>query len=1049
MPDPTTTSPATTVRILDARGNPVTRVIKDQQIRIEVTSPTAVDAASPPGRLEVNLAKEGGWRSDDLTIGWDGNRTAAGTTHVSRPLTIASGGKGAAEWSIEPLGLSWSRGDFSGLGTDDGQVVTVTGPDGSVAAVQVFTSGVTKAHADLVDAANVRAASARTAAAVLTAALAHLDQVAGEPGVDAGKVAELRARLEQRLAWAKRDLCVAERARAHLANPAYATPQQNAAARYFLAGAAGADAGTIDESGLEETLRNASAAMWDGAILDSLTELAKSSYQGITRATGAAQVMTLFGTTELGKPAKWIDRATAALDLISMGALLGANMRYQLDHAIRSDTPPGKWGPGNRPRFDGDDPKTAPTGVHVDPLDLGYSPDGVRAALNTARNHDVIIQARPTVETAPQLKADGAIPKAEAWKAKTSSPVDQLLGADPDVVHGRVSLFEPKPDLFVTELRNAGVPDAAINRSVQAMRDAAAAGERIPIPERPPGSAVPEGLWELAAKRFGQRQAEWVGPTGKKMREAAAKGEIEIEPGGAVKEGGRYITGDYDLWDITDRNGAPLTPGRYATIVAELQANAFEAQHGAHRWWDPQRSSFKAGAEGDAEFATARGIYEKIIESHKPGGEILIAFGPEGPPVAVYSGQTPAPHLGGAPTSAGELVAGSRLVVPSELVWFAGNELVQQSIDYGIDSTELATLFGDVTREAIPCESCIDVLVGDAPTSWWKKPVVVGAAATAVAVGLIFGVLGGEDAEEPVRISLGEDPVLVDEPADEVEVFVPDATMVAFVGECSATVHNPLIGYPDSPSHALDTGIAVGVDGPLPDGLTIEATRAGADAPARAPVDERGVFVLPFPVSAYDTYGILTVRAIVGDTELAVTTQLADVVVGPDEGTNGCTPATELDDAAIRALVSDAGFDPDGGPAGPPAIEEDDPIPPPEDELAIVREFLGQMDRAHRAGDVDFLLDTLDPLTIGRYGRDQCESYLGGVVGSIAEIELLGGQRGPYDYPTDGVTVELFDAWAVQIEATVQGADRVPFDLHLRQTSDGVTWFSDCGTPVD
>ena len=203
--------------------------------------------------------------------------------------------------------------------------------------------------------------------------------------------------------------------------------------------------------------------------------------------------------------------------------------------------------------------------------------------------------------------------------------------------------------------------------------------------------------------------------------------------------------------------------------------------------------------------------------------------------------------------------------------------------------------------------------------------------------------------------------------------------------------------------------------------------------------------------------------------------------VGPAEGPiGGCMPFDQWDADMAVSLLEEAGWAPEGGPIGgfdpldtgvtgdaagdasggddpgtaPGAlaivVDDEGAIPAPEDDLAPVREFLGRFDRAHQEGDVDTLLELLDPLAIARYGEAQCRGYLEAVAGSIRELELLDARRQPYDYPTDDLTVEPFEVWNLDMEATVLDTDRQTFNFNLGNGGpDGeLTWFTDCGQPI-
>jgi hypothetical protein len=1112
----------TTIRIVDQSGRQVRRIVKDQQVHVEVLQPGKVDPASPPKPIEVTFSKEGGWFNDDLTVAYGGDHRLPDTKFRSEPLTIASGGEGGGRTSIG--GFTWKTGDFGGMSTRDGHQVSVQGPDGSSATVQVFTSWASLAHQELTDAATLQRNTGRAGAANLEQALTKLAEVRTWPDIDPVKADKLEAQIRARLADIKRLVCLAEHALAYLENDKLLLQKQNAAARYYLGGARGqgADPGEINHQGVNDWMEKASEDTWDNIVVGSMAKLALDSYKGITNATGVAQLKTLLtGVDEMGKKVSWDKRAVAFLDLVANAAMTGAGtlktMR-DLSSKTRMGGPgkAGKLDDGSTPqRYKGDDLEQAPSGTIVDPGQLGYSPDGVAAAHQIARKHDVVIQSRPTNPMARWWKEEhGAIPKPEKFKAKTVSPVDQTLGADPSMPPGRVALFDPKPDVFTDKLRAAGVSDAQIGSTLDQLHAAGASGGKVKpdIPDNPAGSGMTDKQWSDTVKRYSQRHGEYHGSTGQAMRKMEAAGEIEIGPGGIVTVDGKFVAGDYDTWDILKRDGSPVSMEKHLEVIGDLKGNAFEAQHPAHMRWDPQREQFPDGAYGDAKFKDARGIYEKIIGGHKDNivggkqqGEILLNFSPEGPPIALYSGQQPAGRwFGDMPLNYGELTPGAGWRVPTQWAWF-GTGVATQQLRMDDDAQAWSQSLSDFIKELEPCHTCVEtpmVLMPEPRKSWIPKA-AAGAGAVLILGAGTFGLTRGGDDPEPAAalpdpviiedigddvgddvsdgpIDIDPDPgpveddpgsdVVVPEPAiiDEEpppEILLPPATSFELIDNCITIYHAPNADYPGSPSWFDVITLVAATNGTYPEGATATLDM-NADALGRAPLGPNGTLAFQMPISSFGPYESTTFE-IDGIGPIGGGPLFVDV--GPDEGpVDGCVPVNEFDPDAAIALLEEAGWAAEGGPlddgsgdtstdpggdpgTGPAVVDEpDDAIPPPEDELALVREFLGRLDRAHIDGDADTLFSLLDPLVISRYGADQCMSYLQGVAGSITELQLLDGRRQPYEYPTDGLTVPPFEAWNVDMEATVLGQDRQTFNLNISEGGpDGsLAWFSDCGDPI-
>ena len=766
------------IRVVDRSGRELRRIVKDQQVYVEVTRPGKVDPADPPKPIEVTFSKAGSSSTDELSVAYFADPRQPNTVFWSEPLSIAGGGQGGDTTSLG--GFTWKTGDFDGMSTKDGQQVSVQGPDGSSATVQVFTSSASLMHQEYTDAATQHRNTGRSGAANLEQALTRLAEVRQSPDIDPAKADKLEAEIRSRLNQVKRTVCAAERALAYLENDRYLLHQQNAAAAFYLRGArAGIDPNRQDPNGVTNAIQNATDAVTN-IVHDSANRLVTDLYKGFTNATGTAQLKTLLtGVDEMGKEVGWDKRVVAFLDLTANGMMFGAGMLKtvrDLSSKTRMGGPgrAGRLDDGSVPqRYKGNDLEQAPSGTIVDPTQLGYSPKGIAAAHQIARKHDVIIQSRPTGAMAPWWKQEhGAIPKAEKFKAKTVKPVDQRLGADPSMPPGRVALFDPKPDVFTEKLRRAGKSDAEIQTSLDQLHEAGLSGGKVrpKVPDNPPGSGMTDSQWVNTVERYSQRHGEWHGSTGQAMRKMEAAGEIEIGPGGIVTVDGKFVVGDYDPWDILHRNGSPVSMEKHLAVIGDLRRNGFQAQHPAHMRWDPQRSDFPEGAFGDAKFRDARGIYEKIIEGHASRvtggvqqGEILLNFSPEGPPIALYSGQKPAGRwFGDMPLDYGEIVPGSGWTLPAQWGWY-GTSVVTQAVRHDEDAVPFAQSLAEIIGELEPCHECIEtplVVTPGATTSRVPKLVAGAAAIIIVGVGSFVFTRGGSDPEPSVAVP---DPIVVDD----------------------------------------------------------------------------------------------------------------------------------------------------------------------------------------------------------------------------------------------------------------------------------------------
>ena len=204
-------------------------------------------------------------------------------------------------------------------------------------------------------------------------------------------------------------------------------------------------------------------------------------------------------------------------------------------------------------------------------VDLGNKTGMTHMAIRDIRanmtKHGVRIRFRPA-GTARKLRKRGAIPKWEELKMKTINDDDILLGA-PKAGKTQPGYFKPK------------MPDAALKA-----KDPAA--------------------YDRVMKRYKQRDEEFKA-LAEKVEKMKKEGDIVVE-NGVVKDGpsGKEIAGDYDIFEILDKNGKRITDAdpRYKKIIDDLRGRRIGAQHGAHVEWKPKDAFEKK-------------IYDEIIERHR------------------------------------------------------------------------------------------------------------------------------------------------------------------------------------------------------------------------------------------------------------------------------------------------------------------------------------------------------------------------------------------------------------------------------------------------
>ncbi|WP_067819057.1 hypothetical protein [Nocardia inohanensis] len=211
-----------------------------------------------------------------------------------------------------------------------------------------------------------------------------------------------------------------------------------------------------------------------------------------------------------------------------------------------------------------------------------------------ANDHGVVLDVRPTNPATPAWLEKGALPKGLDIKVKTINELDPYIGASPENV-GLVGFFEPT---------------------------------------RPVEAEVPPHLWEEVNKRYDKRLAEW-NEFQESMKEYGKKEKYVVEDGvvhGYDKDGVKKpLTGDHDVFDIRYPNGDRLPAKEYWAVVNDMLSRDMGVKHGAHMYWKTTGPPVHEG------------IYQAIIDAHKPGGEPLIRYSPDADPILVDS-STPVGH---------------------------------------------------------------------------------------------------------------------------------------------------------------------------------------------------------------------------------------------------------------------------------------------------------------------------------------------------------------------------------------------------------------------
>ena len=598
------------IRFVDVNGKDLPTISRDQGFRIHLDT----GSTDGPKTIDVKFVWDDGDDTDTFTI----TKMADGT-YSSTIVTARAGGKGAG--SVGAGGYRWATGNAGRLDVASGKYLTVTHGD-HADRVKVFDTYVQQGiHLNRLFMVQTRDYYTNLAIK-LTHVLRALNKIGKRKLNAEGKRIYALALEGKRIA--NHGFSMTGRALRQIDNDRLLDPQRFHISNWYVNRLKGdfdpkltkAKSYThslrdYDKRNEWESVQNASArgrqqsedALWKG-----LTEATIGAYRLLANATGAAQMMTLFGTTEMGKKAKDWEKIVALFDLVGQASMMSAMTTFNVSHTV------GRTHSRVHRRQAAANPETAATGTRIEPTTAGITDAAAAQAQRVARKHGVHILTRQSGRGVAELRTQGFSPKPMEIKAKTINELDVHLGA-PSSGLRQVGFFEPK----MPKSRPAGMDDAS---------------------------------WKALGERFSQRQAEFNGPTGQKMRALEGKGVIELRNGvchdtGLVTGSGKPITGDYDLFEIVFPTGAPVPKHVYNAVVADLTAGPFQAMHGAHMRWDIQLgeySTFAQFAHAADVIDTNLSIYNKIVRGHHT--EPLVAFGGDRPPYALMSDATPPFKLG-------------------------------------------------------------------------------------------------------------------------------------------------------------------------------------------------------------------------------------------------------------------------------------------------------------------------------------------------------------------------------------------------------------------
>jgi hypothetical protein len=224
-------------------------------------------------------------------------------------------------------------------------------------------------------------------------------------------------------------------------------------------------------------------------------------------------------------------------------------------------------------------------------------------AQEVADRFGAMIDIRATTVGAPELLAQGLQPKSGAFKQKTMSKYDELLGLPPEHRDRMVWFLpsRPKPENF---------------------------------------KDYPADVLRAVWARWKQRKDEYYDNLSK-MKKKLREGQIAIRKvsgassGGVVEQNIKGVdgllksaafTGDHDIFQVH---------GNATAVINALKAAPFRVQHGAHMDWPATVRE----AEKRELTPVEQEIFDVIVQKHLPGGESLLRINPNGPPTTANSGK--------------------------------------------------------------------------------------------------------------------------------------------------------------------------------------------------------------------------------------------------------------------------------------------------------------------------------------------------------------------------------------------------------------------------
>ena len=565
--------PETVLEVVDAAGHPLSSIAKNTPFWVRLHNPTKVPVAGT-GHASGIAAVGGGTAASDapapttvqLQVG-SSHSTITLTSEAGEPMTFVS----------QPILLGGPAGvPAEGITTEP---VTLTFAGGSSPVVitgEAFQTAIQQAWQATSDTVSLYDAYWRQMAIglrdiVITPSTDPAVKLLKQKSVDA--------------------ILVLDRARSWLRNPNELTTTQVAMAQVCLDQLRD-NLVNFDQRNFEKLLTQQrtekirdenSAIYWSG-----ICQLSVGFYQLVfTQIPFLASGYTLItGLSITGDEASRLD---AVADLALQAAFAVAAQKFRVMDNVARRAPKSarlqvaKVATGKEPS------RGVREGTAVRAESYGMLPEVARQVNFLVEEEELgVIEVRATNTGALADRAAGHPGKPALLKPKTINSTDILLGANPEAEgHAFVGFFEPK------------------------------------LPPRTPGMS--DATWAEINARFTERTIEFA-DCKVKVGHIEHDGLIRIDQGIVVDTGlcgntGKAITGDYDLWRITNRDGTALSPEKMERVLSKLRKGGFHAEHGCHTDWVIDKAKMSA-----EDYATAIRVDAGVRAKHGPGKDSLVIF---------------------------------------------------------------------------------------------------------------------------------------------------------------------------------------------------------------------------------------------------------------------------------------------------------------------------------------------------------------------------------------------------------------------------------------